>query len=51
MRNFTCAQVFLTNFGWIRVNPLNFEKDNHLSFKEIFKDVGVTTDMIMYGDK
>ena len=51
VRNFTCAQVFATEFWCIRVNTINLERGNHLAFKNLFKYVGVMTDMIMDGDK
>jgi hypothetical protein len=46
VRNYTCAQIFATDFGWIRATPLFSEKDNHLAFKELFKEVGVPKESV-----
>ena len=50
VRNFTCAQVFATDFGWIHVVPMMMmKKDIHKAFKEVIKKFGVPTKMIMDG--
>ena len=51
MRNFICAQVLETNFLLIRVDPINFDRENHLGFKKLFNKVGVMIDMITCGAK
>ena len=51
VRNYTCAQVFATDFGWIHVIPMTKEKDCHLAFKSLFKDFGVPSNLILDGAK
>ena len=51
VRNFTCEKLFATNFGLIWANPLAFEREIHLEFKKIFKEVGLLNDTITDGDK
>ena len=48
-RGFTCAQVFASEFGWVRVQLMRSEKEVHLSLKSLFKDVGVSHPLIADG--
>ena len=50
-RNFTCAQIFATDFGWIEAIPMEAERDLHLAFKYVFKEYGVPESMIVDGAK
>ena len=50
-RNFTCAQIFATDFGWVEVVPMEVERNIHLAFKHVFKDFGVPESMIVDGAK
>ena len=49
IRNFTCAQVFATDFGWVGVVLMEFEREIPNAFKEIFKEVCVPQKMILDG--
>ena len=49
VKNFTCTQVFASEFLWVRVQNLYFEIDSSKAFKSFFKDIGVPTKMIMDG--
>ena len=50
-RNFTCVQVFASDFGWIHAIPMESEAQAHKAFKMMFKDVGVPKKLIMDGAK
>ena len=49
IRNFTAAQVFVTDFDWCALYLLEFERDAPRAFKMLFKDVGVPEKMVMDG--
>lgn len=49
VRNFTCAQVFATDFDWVHVVPMMAERDAHLAYKSTFKEFGVPRKMIVDG--
>ena len=49
IRNFTCCQVFATDFGWSVAYNMDFERNMHLAYKKLFKEVGVPTKMIVDG--
>ena len=49
IRNFTCVQVFATDFGYIQAYPLEFERNISKAFKSLFKEVGVPKKMILDG--
>ena len=51
IRNYSCAQIFATEFGWGCAIPLVSESMNHTAFKTLFKTVGVPIRMIMDGAK
>ena len=51
IRNFTCVQVFATDFGWCMTYNLDFERNIHTAFKRLFKEIGVPLKMIMDGAK
>ena len=48
-RDFTCVQVYASEFGWIRADPMKGEKDIHASLKHLFKDIGVPKKLIVDG--
>ena len=49
VRNYTCVQVFTTDFGWIQSYCFEYEIDIYKGFKSLFKDTGVPKKMIMDG--
>ena len=49
IRNYTCTQVFASDFGWVRIQNLYFERDASKAFKALFKEVGVPNKLIMDG--
>ncbi len=51
VRNYTCVQVFATDFGWCMTYNLDFERNIHTAFKRLFKEVGVPLKMVMDGAK
>ena len=51
VRNFTCVQVFVTDFGWCMTYNLDFERNIHTAFKRLFKEIGVPLKMVMDGAK
>ena len=48
-RGFTCVQVFASEFGWVRADPMRLESDLHKSLKSLFKEVGVPSKLIADG--
>ena len=48
-RDYTCVQVYATEFGWVKADPMKSEKDIHLSLKSLFKETGVTTKLVVDG--
>ena len=40
-RGFTCVQVYASEFGWVRADPMWSEASLHKSLKAFFKEVGV----------
>ena len=48
-RDYTCVHVYVTEFGWVRADPMKSEKDIHLSMKALFKDIGVPSKLIVDG--
>ena len=49
MRNFTCAQVFATDFVWIEVFLMEFEREVPLPFKSLFREYCAPNKMVMDG--
>jgi len=49
VRNYTCAQIFTTSFEWSHVRLMEYEQQVPLAFKSIFKDVGVSSKLVMEG--
>ena len=49
VRNFTCAQIFATDFGRVGVIMMEFEREIPNAFKEIFKEVCVPQRMVLDG--
>ena len=37
MRGFTCAQLFVTDFGWCKVKPMKLRSELPLVIKSVFK--------------
>ena len=50
-RNYTCVQVYASEFGWVRADLMKSEAEIHLSVKSMFKDVGVPKKLIADGAK
>ena len=51
VRNYTCVQVFATDFGWCTSYNMSFEREIHTAYKRLFKDVGVPRKLIVDGAK
>ena len=49
MRGFTCAQLFVTDFGWCKVKPMKLRSELPLVVKSVFKEYGVPEKMICNG--
>ena len=49
IRNFTCAQVFATDFGWTCIYLMEYEREIPSAFKSLFKDHCVPNKMIVDG--
>ena len=49
IRNFTCAQVFATDFDWIEVFHMEFEREVPLAFKSLFREHCVPNKIVMDG--
>ena len=49
VRNFICAQVFATDFGWVEVFLMEYEREVPLAFKSLFREHCVPKKMIMDG--
>jgi hypothetical protein len=41
MRQNTCAQIYVTDFQWVKVYPLRRKADAHLSLDQLHRDFGV----------
>ena len=50
-KGFTCVQVYASEFGWIRADPMVAERDLHKSLKALFKEVGVPSPLIADGER
>ena len=46
IRQFTCAQLFCTDFQWAGFYPLREARDAHMSLDSLFQNVGVPSTMI-----
>ena len=49
MREYTCAQLFVADFGWCKVKPMKLRSELPLVLKLVFKVDGVTEKMICDG--
>ena len=49
VRNFTCCQVFCSDFGLTIAYNMEFERDIHQAYKRLFKEVGVPRKIIADG--
>ena len=49
MRGYTCAQLFVTDFGWCKVKPMKLRSELPLVLKSVFKEDGVPEKMICDG--
>lgn len=47
--NFTCCQIFSSDFGWIIAYNIEFERTIHHAYNCLFKEVGVPLKMIVDG--
>ena len=50
-RNFSCVQVYASEFGWVRADLMKAESELHHSVKAMFKEVGVPQKLIADGAK
>lgn len=41
------AQVYCTDFGWVRAYPMKLESEAHHTVSKLFKDIGVPWKMVM----
>ena len=49
MRGYTCAQFFVTDFGWCKVKTMKLRSEIPLTLKSVFKGDGVPEKMICDG--
>ena len=49
MRGYTCAQLFVTDFGWCKLKPMKLRSELPLVFKSVFKEDGVPEKIICNG--
>ena len=49
IRGFTCAQLFVTDFGWCKVKPMKLRSELPLVQKSVFKEDGVQEKIICDG--
>ena len=49
MLGYTCAQLFVTYFGWFKVKPIKLRSELPLVLKSVFKEDGVPEKMICDG--
>ena len=49
MRGYTCAKLFITDFGWGKVKPTKLRSELPLVLKLVFKEDGVPEKMICDG--
>ena len=45
-RGYTCVQVYVSIFGWVRADLMKSENEVHNSLKSLFRDVGVPNPLI-----
>ena len=50
-RNNKCAQVFATDFGWVRVYPMKTKGEAHETLSLLFQREGVPPSIVMDGSK
>ena len=49
MGGYTCAQLFVTDFGWCKVKTMKLRSELPLVLKSVFKEDGVPNKMIYDG--
>ena len=49
VQGYTCAQLFVTYFGWCKVKPMKLCSELSLVLKSVFKEDGVPEKMICNG--
>lgn len=49
IRGHTCAQLFVTDFGWCKVKPMKLKSELPLALKSLFKEDGVPEKIICDG--
>ena len=50
-RGYKCAQVFATDFGWVRVIPMSTKSDAHDALSLVLQRVGAPCAMVVDGSK
>ena len=43
---FIYVQVYASEFGWVRANPMASEREFHKSLKALFKEIGIPSHLI-----
>ena len=51
VHKYSCDKIFATEFGCIKAHPMKSKRYIYLAFKKLSKNIGVPTDIIMYGSK
>ena len=49
IQGYTCAQLFVTDFGWCKLKPMKLRSELSLVFKSVFKEDGVPEKIICDG--
>ena len=49
MQGYTCAQLFVADFGWCKVRPMKLRSELSLVLKLVFKEEGVPEKIICGG--
>ena len=49
IRGFTCAQLFVSDFGFVKVKPMKLKSELPLALKSFFKGVGVPNKIVCDG--
>ena len=50
-RGNTCAQIQTNDIKWIRIDPISTKSHAHHSAKKLFKNDGVTSNIVMDGSR
>ena len=49
IRGYTCAQLFVTDFGWCKVKPIKLKSELPLALNSLFKEDGLPAKKICDG--